>query len=428
MTNILDGSDKLFFHSKKDVADYILKHILENKRKRVGTEWEMFFINRENKAITRKDGQKAFVEFKKIFSQKGYKASYLYERDVCGKKTILGLDVRGLGTITPEIGHQFEFSCSVCDSIREVKEKNEEYYDATCRVAAQVNYIPVFKGHIPGYVNSTGSSYRSRSIQWHEYFNRRFGSDALAVCETLDATSSSQVTFDSGSDKFHEYFQALLLIEPALSLHFANSCRPHISVSRLPPSHVKPILAVWHARTPKKAIEAIVDRLMQVETPFLPDANYPQLYKAEPLKGHCPPTVEDLMMQGRLNEKTLNNVGGFLLSRPALRRFSQGLLEMRGVDSQATPNKVVEVVRCATSLVYNDKIREGLLEDYAYLTTHDLYKIHYLSTLEDRDYALREIVGGVRMADFIEDIIDRSEFSSLRSTIQPPLWEQRIVA
>ncbi|HAX90731.1 MAG TPA: hypothetical protein DCY07_00785 [Rhodospirillaceae bacterium] len=427
MTNIASGSEQVLFRRKGEVVDYILKNVLANKNRKIGTELEMFLIDQNGKAITRDNGQKAFAEFKSIFALKGYESSFIYEQDAQGTKTIFGLDVRNLGTITPEIGHQFEFACTVCQTTSEIQEKNDEFYSAIYEVAARLKHTPVFCGHIHGYVGSTEGSYRSRSVEWHNYFDKRFGNASMNVCESLDATASTQVSIDSGSEKFHEFFQALLLIEPALTIHYANSQRPHISVDRLPASHIKPIVGAWHTRSPREALNAIVDRLMQLEVPFLPDPEYPQIYRAEPLIGHCPPTVEDLMLQGRLNERTLNNVGGFLLSRPAIRRFSQGLLEMRGVDAQSTPEKVAEVARCVETIVYNDRIREELLSDYAHLSALDLLTMHRVSAMEDRDDALHTLVAGTRMIDFIDDILDRSQ-PEKSVPISLPSWENRAFA
>ena len=409
MTNIISGSDLKVFTNRDEVVGHLLKKILANKNRKVGTEWEIFFVDGNGKAISRADGQKAFGVFKELFALSGYQASYIYECDADNRKTIFGLDVQGIGVITPEMGHQFEFACSVSENCDEVKEKNEEFYRITCEVARRLNYLPVFKGHIPGYVENTEGSYRSRSIQWRKYFDSRFGANSMSMREALDATASSQVTIDSGAEDFHEFFQTLLLIEPALTLHFSNSNRPHIGMKRLPASHMKPIVGVWGTKTAKEALEAVVDRLMEVEVPFLPDPEYPDIYKAEPLIDNCPPTVERLMGQGRLNEKTLNNVGGFLLARPAIRRFSQGLIEMRGVDSQPTSDKVAEIAQRVTSLVYNENARKSLLDAYAHLSAADIQTLHDASCMANKNDALNMRVAGLKIADFIEDIIARSQ-------------------
>lgn len=408
MTNIVDGSDSRFFYRKADVATYILHNILANKNRMLGTEWEIFFVDSNGTAISRKNGQRAFLVFEHFFSLKGYNTSLVYERGIADTTSISGLNIEGLGSITPEIGHQFEFSCAPSNSIDCLKGYNSEFFSTVCEVARSINHRPIFKGHVPHYANTTEGSYRSRSVQWHKYFRHRFGDKAISVCEALDATASTQITIDSGAEKFHEFFQALLLIEPLLTIHYSNSSRRCVGVRRLPPSHIEPVLGVWGTKNPTEALGHFVDRLIKVEVPFLPDPDFPQIYKAEPLTNGRPPTIEDLMVQGRLNELTLNNAGGFLLSRPAVRRFKPGFIEMRGVDSQPTPELIAELACRVRTLVYEDRVRENLLDDYAHFTQTDILHLHYASTLINKHEALDTIVAGKRVRCIIEDVLGRS--------------------
>lgn len=101
---------------------------------------------------------------------------------------------------------------------------------------------------------------------------------------------------------------------------------------------------------------------------------------------------------------------------------------MRGVDSQNTPEKVAEVAQRVKNLVYNDRTREELLEDYAHLSTLDLYKMHYASTLSKIDDALDTIIGGTTMANLIEDILCRSEPFVQPSKLHPLILENRAIA
>jgi hypothetical protein len=164
LANIVSGSDSFLFRSKEDIVEHLLGKVLANKNRYIGTEWEMFFIKPHGTAITRAEGQKVFEELKDVFALRGYHASYIYEEDAAGNRTTFGLDVTELGIVTPEMGHQFEFACSVCENSTEVREKNQEFYSAICEVALRLGHIPVFKGDVPGYVESTEGSYRSRAF------------------------------------------------------------------------------------------------------------------------------------------------------------------------------------------------------------------------------------------------------------------------
>jgi hypothetical protein len=181
------------------------------------------------------------------------------------------------------------------------------------------------------------------------------------------------------------------------------------SYGKLIPSQVEPIANIWNAQNAREAVEMIIDRLMEIEVPFAPDPGKPNIYKTEPLIKGAPPTVSFLMKQGRLNEKMLNNVASFFYTRPALKNFSQALLEMRGVDSQSSPEDVAEIAKRVEILVYNDFERKRLLKDYAALTAYDIGQLHKASTMINTYEAMKMSVSGLRVADFVQDIVSRSE-------------------
>jgi gamma-glutamylcysteine synthetase len=361
-----------------------------------------------------------FHELKRVFNFKGYEAALAYSETLTGEITISELEVKGLGVVTTEIGNQIEFAASVSKNGDDVHEKNQEFYDAICEVAALLKFVPIFRGHLPHYIKSTQGSYGSRSVLWREYFTKRFGEDALRVREGLDAVCSTQVTLDSGADQFHEFFQALLLIEPIFTLYYANSARPHISMCRLPQAHMAPVVNVWHSQNSRQAIEHIVDRLLQVEVPFLPDPENSQLHKAECLIDGSPQTMKDLMDQGRLSEKNFNNIGGFLFSRPAMRNFARGLIEMRGVDAQATPDLVAEVASRVATLIYDDSVRKKLLADYSFFNKYDIKNLHNAASLADRAIALKCYVSGMPVAMIVSDIMKRTVKSDALTML--PEW------
>lgn len=423
MTSVLPGSESLFFRNEREITDHILQKILSNKKRHIGTEWEMFFVDRSGKPLTRAGGQKVFSELQSVFALLGYEAESIRERTPDGNEKTVGLNIKNLGTIMPEAGYQLEFSSSVCGNCEEVREKNEDAHRAITEVAKRLDYTPVFQGHLPGYAENAEGMDRSRGIQWREYYNRRFGEKALSVREAQDGTASVQVTIDAGAEHFHEFFRALLLIEPAFTLYYTNSRRSYIGLQtygELIPSQVRPLAEVWGAKTPRETVKIIVGRLMQIEIPFLPDDEWPGLYKAEPLTDGLPPTAKDLMERGRLHEKFLNNIGGFFYTRPALKNFSQALLEMRGVDSQSTPGKVAEIAQRVCNLLYDDEARARLLRDYDHVSIADIYKMHEASMMQERTAALRQEVTGTRMAQFTQDIMARSQSVELEELYDLP--------
>lgn len=402
MTTILSGSQNTFFYNKEGLRKHILQNILANKNRKVGNEWEVFLVDRHGKAITREKGQKALGLLYGQFTAMGYKAKLMTEKDAQGLETLCGIDIYGLGTITPEIGHQIEFSGEVSETAEEAKEKNRTFINALSLIANRIGYTPLLEGFNHTYSQTTNGSYRSRSKCWHKYFRARYRKNAAYFQQSLTGTSSSQVSLDSGSDNFHEFFKILLLIEPLLTLHYANSRRPDISVNCISPTHTQPILKVWNASCAEEAVHEVVERLLQVEVPFLPDPENPSLYRLENLKDNrTPPNVYDLMAMGRLNESALNNAGGFLLSRPALRRFTQGLIELRGIDSLSSPEQIEELTIVVQSLVYNDSIRRQVLSDYSHFTTQHLSTLHEVAATGNK----HALICGVPVYQHINNIL-----------------------
>lgn len=433
MTSVAAGSDQLIFHSKEAIVDHLARNIRANTKRQVGTEWEMFFVQTDffteadfftqdtNFSFHRELGQKAFQEFFSVFGLMGYAPEFIYETDKAGMQKIIGIKIPTLGCIVPEAGYQFEFATTVSQDCDEIADKNHEAYRAILEVARRLNCVVVFKGHQPGFAEKSSGMDRSRGEQWRAYYaSARFDQTKAGILnEAQNGTASVQVTIDAGADDFHEFFQALLLIEPALSLHYANSNRSYVGMrayGRIIPTQVEPLVNVWGTLSPEAALTVIVERLLQIEVPFLPDPLQPGLYKAEPLINHQPPKVSDLMLQGRLSEKMLNNIGGFFYTRPALKNFAQGLLEVRGVDSQPTPELVTEITKRVTGLVYHDHARRQLLDDYAYLSPADVRKLHQVAIMAGREEATQIRIADFTMAAFVEDILARAD-AAAESTV-----------
>jgi len=382
-----------------------------------------FFHNAKKKSFSCVDRMRVFKELMFHFKTQGYAPEYVWE-GVGGARSIVGVNVPGLVSIVPEAGHQFEFSCSVCESVDDVAEKNEDIYRATMAVAERLGYVAVFKGHVPGFAEKSDIMARSRALEWKRYYesDRFTETDRSVLRETQNGTASVQFTVDAGGENFDEFFRALLLIEPALTAYYANSDRSYIGIrsyGKIIPSQVEPVVEAWLAKTPRQALEAIVDRLMRIDVPFIPDPEHPGLYRAEAFRGSRPPCVEEIMEEGRLNEKMLNNICGFFYTRPALKNFAQALIEVRGVDSQGDPQTIADIARRICALVYRDDVRKKLLRDYDYLTCSDIQRLHKASVSVGKGAASQIRIAGKTFASFVADILHRSEAPRSLSKIVP---------
>lgn len=407
MTSFATGSDSIIFSSAQEIKDYLLKNILANKQKLVGTEWEVFFVKRNCHAITQQDGQAAFALMQKLLQLSGYIVTPIKDSET---GSIIALDIGELGRISTEAGHQFEFASSVCQNCEEILEKNKTVFFVFKQTATQLGYELSCSGHIEGYAESSTGVESSRSREWQRYYSEAFQEGAEFLRDAQLGTASLQITLDSGAEHFHEYFRVLLLLEPVLSLHYSNSLRSYVwgnVYGRYLPQQVNPLTTIWIASTTDDAVDQLVGRLLDLNVPFLPDRTTLDSYRPLYGKDTVAPTVSELLHTGLLTEKALNNIGGFFYSRPAFRNFSRALLEIRGIDSQPIPETVASLASIVTNLVYDNDSRKELLQDYQHWTVGDLDKLHQLACLPDRTLAFSEKIAGNIVSNIIEDILGR---------------------
>lgn len=410
MSSVIPGSETLIFKNEEDIIEHVLANILANKKRAVGTEWEMFLLDRNGMPISHDNAQKAFIAFHNVFNHMGYPTQFMKEST--SASTILGINIPSLGTITPEAGYQFEFSCTPCQNHDEIFQKNWAFFYAIAKVSEIIEHKPIFTGHLPQYTQHCDVAPKSRARQLTQFYNTCFHKQGHALNEWLSGTASVQVTIDSGANNFNDFFRALLLIEPIMSMHYANSMRSNIAINtygKLMASHVMPILSVWESKTPRQAVTKVIARLMQLDVPLLPNEDGSSGYTMEPLINKRPTTTKTIMENGRLNEKKLNNIFSFFYTRPALRNITSGLIEVRGIDSQPSPDNVCEIAQRIASLVYNDKKREKLLEDYEHLSVQDLFKLHNASTSPNWATQKNDTVASMRVIDIIDDVMSRTE-------------------
>ena len=414
MTTATKGSPDKFFYSREEVVEYLLHNILGNDKKLVGTEWECFWVDYTGNPITRANGQKAFENLAREFSIQGYHIQYQFEKIRDGSQKIVGLDIPGLGSIQLEAGHQFEFASIPCQTASELHQKNKIAHEVIATAARQIRHQVVYTGHRQGYAAKTQGVFRSRGNQWDHYYDERFVGeeykDALAaVKEGQNGLASVQVTVDAGGPNFHKFYKALLLIEPAMTLRYTNSPRPAIlqKYGQVIPEQVLPIAEVWNAKDTREAVEIITDRFEALPVPFLPNASGDGTYIAEHLDFNgLPPTVGDLRKQGRLSELNLNGAASFFYTRPALRAVTTGLLEIRGIDSQSSPETIHTIVCQIIGLLYNEQALDKLLSDYSHLTVEDIRELHRASAVTPGQ-ANTVNVAGTTMDKFKDDIINR---------------------
>jgi hypothetical protein len=170
-------------------------------------------------------------------------------------------------------------------------------------------------------------------------------------------------------------------------------------------------VAVWKSKNPQEAVAAIVDRLLEIDVPFLPDLLSRNIYCAEPLNNGSPPKVYDLMIALRLSEKILNNISGFFYMRPAFKNFSNAFLEVRGIDTQSKANDIYEIANFISGIVYDDAAREKLLDDFSHFTPDDVVQFHAAASLGNLDHQRNTSISGVPIKRIVENIMSRGNTS-----------------
>lgn len=396
MSTRIDGDPQHFFHSKAEIVEHLLAKVRANTKKLIGSEWELFVYERA--------GPPSLSTTDKIL----HRLADVFKDDaatpIMEEGNVIGVDVPNLGAITLEIGGQFEFSATVSTTPDDIEKKNARFIDALRQVEGDLNFHAQPVGYSQAFENTHGSV-RARSRAWMNVLQQQGPRAPLRFL--LLASASNQISVDAGGDNFHEYFKVLLLFEPVLALHFSNSERLSKSAHAIIDPHLQPITTVWNAKNTPEALDYIVDHLLDLPIPFLPREpdNKPVNFPVDQM-----PTCRTLMAEGKLSEKILNYAASFMFSRPAFRNFVHALIEIRGVDSQPSPEKIREFAARVEAIVYDDVTRRSVLADYAHLTEGSLIKLHQAATLPDKKVARAIALGnGTTVGGLMDDLLTRSQ-------------------
>lgn len=408
MSRVIQGQDNRL-HTASDISEYLIEQINQNSQKSVGTEVEFFLLSSTTNApITVKDGQKAFLGFHDGFQSRGYRTKLHAERHD-GYDYITSVSIDDIGSVDLETGHGFEFASAVCRDSDHILKTERIFFDVLSEVESAIGYKSVFKGFLQEYAQPVEIK-RQRSHFLRASYFKRFGAAARQIFKAQGSTASTQVNVDTCQENFHEVFKILLLAEPALALHHADGTnRAHMrkqAYAPLVPEQVNPLVDVWECKDNREAVACIVNRLLDIQVPFLPDAagNYREL-PLDPVTRR-PPTVRELLESRGLSEMELKNILPLFQTHPALRR--PAVLEVRGVDSLGTPEEISALADRVTRICYDDNVRRQLLQDFRHFTCDDIRALHEVATWKDKEAAMQQIIGGMRVKDIVHTIIEIS--------------------
>ncbi|MBI1216535.1 MAG: hypothetical protein GC185_12050 [Alphaproteobacteria bacterium] len=313
---------------------------------------------------------------------------------------VVALDVPGLGAVSLEPGGQVELSTRACETMAELADANLRLRAALDEAAAFFDLRVKGQGHLPSFLQAQDMP-RSRFAAYVSFLRGQHGAEKTEeLLRTMKSCCGLQVNLDPMGADFHEIYRALLLTEVAGSLAAPTprQSRLHHTYALLAPEQLTPVFEALEARDNEGLVRHIVDRLLTLKVPFLPDASSGEGFKSTAeVFGHVP-TVGQLLQAGALTAQILDNALSLQLTMPNLR--GHGVVETRAPDSVETPEELMAVAKQYRSIAYDAPARRKLLQDFADIDPQKL-KAAFLARF-DADTAGLDIGGGKTVAELVK--------------------------
>ena len=239
---------------------------------------------------------------------------------------------------------------------------------------------------------------RSRFAAYCEYLRDLHGKPADDLINTMKSCCGLQVNVDPMGPDFHEIYRALMLVDVAnaLSQRTERQERLHDTYAKLVPAQLTPIFEALPANSNEGVVTNIVDRLLTLRVPFIPDTASPEGFKSTASVFGATPTVGELLNKGALTTEILDNSLSLQLMMPNLRRH--GVLETRAPDSPHTTEAVMQTAAQYHRFAYDAEARRALLEDFRDVDPQ-LLKAAFLDRFDDPAILTRDIGGGKKVSD-----------------------------
>jgi hypothetical protein len=82
---------------------------------------------------------------------------------------------------------------------------------------------------------------------------------------------------------------------------------------------------------------------------------------------------------------------------------------LRGPDSQNSPEKIAELASTVAHLCYDESTRHKTLQNFQHLAVEDIKTLHEVTAWADRDAAMQQIVGGMSVENFVQEIVEAGQ-------------------
>lgn len=383
------------FTNRAEIETHLLAKVQSNQGGKTGTELELFVTTPEGRPPS-------FDQIEMLFDY--IAAKYTGSTTATEKDRIVGLQLPNLGDISLEPGGQVELSTKPCRDVQELADCNKALRGLLNEAAAFFDLRVAGEGHQPAFLQAEDMP-RSRFHAYYAYCREQYGDKAQGLIDTMKSCCGLQVNVDPMGDDFHAIYRALMLVDVAESLsdRTTRQQRLHETYASLAPEQMTPVFEALTAKDNDGVIGHIVDRLLTLKIPFVPDAEAAEGFrKSKDVFGRTP-RVGDLLHAGKLTGEILDNALSLQLTMPNIRRH--GVLETRAPDSMDGQDALMQTASRYHAFAYDADKRNALLTAFADVETEKL-KTAFLSrfTMPATELAALDIGGGKTVADLIKAV------------------------
>lgn len=380
------------FTNRSEIEDHLLSKIHASQGGKTGTELELFVSTPEGYAPS-------FDQIEMLLDH--IALSVPDSRRATEKGRIVGLDLPGIGDISLEPGGQVELSSKPCKDMAELEASNRQLRKLLDDAAGFMDLYVEGAGHKSTFLMAEDMP-RSRFHAYYAYCHEQYGKKAQPLIDTMKSCCGLQVNVDPMGDKFHEIYRALLLTDVAESMatRSERQRRLHETYASVAPEQMTPVFEALDARDNETVVRHMVDRLLTLRVPFVPDAEAPEGFRAAREVFGKTMTVGDFLAAGKLTTEILDNALSLQLTMPNLRRH--GVVETRAPDSMNDMDSLMKTASQYHRITYDDQVRGALLADFAKVD-HDRLRVAFLSRFDMDAKTLMsfDIGGGKTVGDLV---------------------------
>lgn len=379
--------------SKADVVDHLLAKVNAAKAGLTGIEQELFVTTATGHAP-------GFDAIERVLGHMG--AAYQGAERIEEKGRLVGLILPGLGDVCLEPGGQVELSSAASPDLVTLETRQRDLY-ALLQDAADAEGLQVQGGGHHPLFKQADLVPRSRFAAYAAYCTDMHGDEkAQALLDTMKSCCGVQINVDPMGQDFHEIYRALLVVELAGCFRDLSPRHERFATTYAPlfPKQVTPMFNAVAARGNKPLVGLIVDRLLSLNVPFVPDPDSAEGFLPSASVYGVTPTVGDLMEKGVLTAELLDNCLSLQMTMPNLRRH--GVVETRAPDTPKDMEEVMDVAARYHRATYDAPVRKALLS--LPVKPALLEQAYAARFTMKRDDLMQMSLGGHTVASFIAEV------------------------